>query len=133
MPRGDMEEFSNPRTFFRDWLGNLIAGTKDVLENAGRLRLTERQQRSLEAELALYANLADLVEAGTPPLASFLAPVDHDIIEQLRANIDHWTNRVISEVNDLPINEDRRSEFMDTLKTADTIRAYLSGYPVAQS
>lgn len=121
-----------PSTFFHDWFIDLITGTKDVLDSADRLRLTEPQKKSIEAEVALYSNLLELVDGGVAALASLSPPVSRDIVEQIRAGLDRWTNRVTSEVDDLPITKDRRSEFTETLKTADVIRAYLESYPVAQ-
>jgi hypothetical protein len=125
-----MHRDTGPSTFFHDLMHNLRAGAAGVSAQADRLPLTEQGKTSLEAEVALYSDLAKLVDTGVPPPPSARTPVDPSIIDHVRSLVAIWTDRVKTEADGLPVSEAERSEFKETLKTADAIRAYLESYPI---
>ena len=92
-------------SFFNDWINDHLSGAKGVLREADRLRMNQRRKESLQAEIALYSDLKRLVESGIPPEPSTAFPVDPQTVEQVHRTLNHWTERVMHEVDDLPITE----------------------------
>lgn len=91
--------------------------------------MNQRRKESLQAEIALYSDLKRLVESGIPPEPSTAFPVDPQTVQQVHRTLNHWTERVMHEVDDLPITEGQKLEVKATLTTADAIRAYVAAYP----
>ena len=116
-----------PSEYFDTVLDDQINSARGVLADADRFEFKERLKASLEAELALYSNLKQLIATGVPPPAT--PPVDSQLIASLVDMLDRWTDRVLTEADYLP-EESVRSELRDTLTTADVLRAYLRSYPV---
>jgi len=116
--------------FYRDWFGDLISQTQNVIGSADALRLSDAQRRSLTAEAALYSDLAELLNTGVPPPPSAPVPVDPSVIEQVRAGVDRWTGR-LWEADDIDLTDAQRSDFTESARISDLIRAYLASYPTA--
>lgn len=119
-----------PDRYFRVWLNDLVKGTQDVLENAQNMGLKDWQEKALSAELALYKNMAELVDTGSVGPHNSIRPVDPRIIGQVRDALDRWSDGLVS----LPAsaNAEQRSKATNTAKAIERIRTYLAAYPVAE-
>ena len=96
-----------------------IKSARGILAEADRFDFRETLKAGLQAEIALYLNLKQLVATGQAPPASRVRP---EVIDSVNGMLDSWTGRVLNEANDLPIGESERAELRDTDKTAEALR-----------